>query len=318
MTGNDICRSGIGDDTVILSRHGGLSVTVMPAHGARVAQIIDARGNDWLADTGAGELPAGAPVEFSGGTRGGWDECLPSVSACTDPNRPGTEIADHGDFWAAPWAVNHLDEHCVRLVSDVPGHPLQVKKTVALPADRESLHVEIEIRNRTDLPYQYLYSAHPLWAFEHDVSIDLPGAGRMRTAFGPGWREPVNGEWPLFSLPCAAPQDMSQIVRRGDRSNYKVFVRWSGRAQYCVEALDSALRLRQSPEVNPWLGICVNRGAYPDASAAEHWIALEPTTAPIDSLAVAVQSGWAQKLEPAAAVRWTTQIQIVHGAPVWP
>lgn len=303
---------------VVLSRPNGLSLTLIPAHGGRIAQITDARGNNWLADTGAAELPADAPVEFSGGTRGGWDECLPSVSDCTDPNRPGIEIADHGDFWATPWAVDDLDEHCVSLVSEVPGHPLQVRKTVALPAEYESMYVEIEIRNRTDLPYRYLYSAHPLWAFEHDISIDLPGAGRMRTAFGPGWLEPVRGKWPLLPSPDSAPQDMSQIARHGDRSNYKVFVRWSGRAQYRVKALDSALRLRQSPEVNPWLGLCVNRGAYPHAAAAEHWIALEPTTAPTDSLAVAVQSGSAQKLGAAGTVRWSTQIQIVHGAPVRP
>lgn len=312
MTGNGTCRSVIGDHPVVLSRHGGLSVTVMPGHGARIAQITDAQGNDWLASTGAGELPADVPVEFSNGTRGGWDECLPSVSACTDPSRPDTEIADHGDFWAAPWAVNHLNEHCVRLVSDVPGHPLLVRKTVTLLTDRESLHVEIEIRNRTGRPYQYLYSAHPLWTFEHDVSIDLAGAGQIRTAFGPYWSEPVIGAWPHLSLRDAAPQDMSQISRRGDRSNFKVFVRWSGQAQYRIPALDSALRLRQSPGVNPWLGICVNRGAYPDASAADHWIALEPTTAPTDSLPTAVESGWARELKPAAAVRWTTQIQIVH------
>lgn len=284
-------------EPVVLARRGGLAITVVPAHGARITQIADPRGNNWLADTGASELPDGAPVEFAGGTRGGWDECLPSVSACADPNRPGVDIADHGDFWAAPWTVHQLDDDSVTLVGDVPGHPLQVRKTVGLPADRESVQVDIDIRNRADRPYQFLYSAHPLWAFEHDVVVDLPGAGETVPGFG---------------LPDVLP-DVSRIAYRGERTNYKVFIRWSGRARYSVPALNSAVSLRQSPEINRWLGVCVNRGAYPNLSAGDHWVALEPTTAPTDSLAAAVQSGSAAVLQPGGSVRWTTDIEVVHG-----
>jgi len=302
-------------EPVVLSRHGGLSVTVAPEHGARIAQITDPRGHNWLADTGAGELADGAPVEFAGGTRGGWDECLPSVSACADPSRPGFDVADHGDFWATPWAVQRQDDDSVSLVSDVPGHPLQVRKTVRLPADRERLLVEIEVRNRSELPYRFLYSAHPLWAFQHDAVVDIPGAGQMITAFGTGWPEPMCGEWPMLAAADAAPQNISQIARRGGRSNYKVFVRWAGRASYAVPALGSAVLVTQSPGVTPWLGLCVNRGGYPDSSAGDYWIALEPTTAPTDSLFTAVESGWAVMLDPAGVVRWTTEIEVVHGRP---
>lgn len=313
MIGQAARRRKAGTEPVVLSTRGGLTVTVMPSRGARIGQITDTLGTNWLADTGAGELPDGAPVEFANGSRGGWDECMPSVSGCPDPNRVGADIADHGDFWATPWAVESLDEGAVALTTGRADHPLQVRKTVSLPAGRESLRVDLEVLNRSGSPYRFLYSAHPLWAFSNDAMIDVPGASEMSTAFGPGWPQRTAGSWPMAPAANSGRQDISRIPYRGDRTNYKVFVRWSGEARLTVPALESAVVLRQSPAITPWLGICVNRGAYPSTLDGDHWIAIEPTTAPTDSLVTAIESGWERTLEPGRVVAWTTNIEIVHG-----
>lgn len=312
MIGQAARRRTAGTEAVFLSNRGGLTVTVIPSRGARIAQITDSLGTDWLADTGAGELPDGAPVEFAKGNRGGWDECLPSVSGCADPNRAGIDIADHGDVWATPWVVKHLDEGTVALTSSRRDHPLEMRKTVSLNADRERLRVDLEVLNRSATPYKFLYSAHPLWVFGHDAAIDIPGACVMSTAFGPDWPRPIQGSWPMAPGGNNGVQDISRILHRGDPANYKVFVRWSGEARLSFPALGSAVVLRQSPAVTPWLGICVNRGAYPSTVDGDRWIAIEPATAPTDSLVTAVESGWERTLEPGAVLSWTSNIELVH------
>lgn len=284
-------------EPVVLTRTHGVSVTVVPGYGARIAQITDSHGNDWLANTGAQELADDVPVSFAAGTRGGWDECLPSVAPCGDPNRPGCDIADHGDFWAAPWSATMLDDHAATFITAVPGHPLAMRKTVRLPAGRQRFTVDIDIVNRSDAPYQFLYSAHPLWAFNSDVVVDVPGSGDFVAGFG---------------CPDDLTAPIGEIVRRGDRTNYKVFVRWSGTARYAVPALSTAVVLRQDPAVNRWLGVCVNRGGYPAGMAGDYWIALEPTTAPTDSLATAAQAGSAAVLKPRESVRFRTSVEFLH------
>jgi galactose mutarotase-like enzyme len=285
---------------------------VIPAHGARIAQITDALGNNWLTDTGSGELTDGAPVLFAGGTRGGWDECLPSVSACPDPNRPGFDVADHGDFWAARWSVDSLEDGAVVMVSDLPHHPLQVRKTVTLTPDREEVEVEVEIGNRSGAPYRFLYSAHPLFAFEHDTTIEIPGAGDVVTGFGPDWPDPLAGEWPLLVETDGRSRDLSQIPYLGELVNHKVFVRWAGQVRMSVPALGSSMLMRQPGEENPWLGLCVNRAAYPSTAEGDRWIALEPTTAPTDSLVSAVECGSDVTIAAGGSRSWTTKVEILH------
>lgn len=283
-------------EPVVLSGPRGVRVTVVPGHGARIAQITDAHGNDWLADTGAQELADDVPVSFAAGTRGGWDECLPSVAPCADPNRPGRDIADHGDFWAASWLATMVEDSAAAFAADVPGYPLAMRKTVRLPAERQGLTVDIDIVNRSGAPYRFLYSAHPLWAFGSDVIVDVPGAGDVVPGFG---------------CPDYVTPPIGTIRRRGDRTNYKAFVQWSGIARYAVPALNTAMVLRQTPGVNPWLGVCVNRGGYPAGMPGDYWIALEPTTAPTDSLAAAVLAGSAAVLEPDKSVHISTSVEFV-------
>lgn len=302
-------------EQIELSRPGGLTVTVIADHGARISRLTDSRGVQWLAGTGAAELPATTPTLFANGTRGGWDECLPSVSTCDDPNRPGVAIADHGDFWARPWTVTQTDDHSVTMSAAIPGHPLRATKTVTLAGGAEKLRVDVQLRNHSDHPYAFLYSAHPLWAFTRDAHLDLPGAGEFITAFGPGWSDPKTAYWPNLPTGSGARQDLSDIPLRGELINYKVFVRWSGTARLEFPDLGSALLLQQRPDTAPWLGVCINRGAYPSRAGGDHWIALEPTNAPTDSLVTAVGLGSAQVLQAAATACFTSQIQIQHSEP---
>lgn len=290
-----------------------LTVAVVPGSGARIAQITDASGRAWLMDTGRAEPPTSRPVAFVEGARSGWDECLPSVAACADPNsgRTGERIADHGDFWAQPWRVEHASATEVRLDSGGIDHPLRVRKTIRLWSGRSGFEVRLDVHNQSDDEYRFLYSAHPLWAWEHPAKVNLPGATEVRSAFGEAWPVAAVARWPLMTVGDGGRRDLSDLPRSGKPENYKVFVRWAGEAWLSFPSLRTAVVLRQSPEVTPWLGLCVNRDAWPAVGAGESWIAIEPTTAPTDSLPTALELGADRLLAPGASLNWTSSIELV-------
>ena len=299
---------------VLTAEHPGLTVTVVPRSGARIAQITDAAGRNWLIDTGRAEPNTDRPIAFTEGTRGGWDECLPSIAACTDPNpgHTGSQIADHGDFWSRPWTVQELLATEVSLDSGDVDHPLRIRKTIRLWPGCPGFEVSLDVHNRSERDYRFLYSAHPLWAWSNTAVIELPGATELRTAFGQQWPESLSGSWPFLNDGVGDPDDLSTVLRAGNPTNYKVFVRWAGHARLSFPALRAAVVLRQSSQHTPWLGICVNRDAWPAVGAGESWIAIEPTTAPTDSLLEAVRSGSDRVLAPGQSLSWTSSIEIVQ------
>lgn len=288
-----------------------LSVYILAERGAQIEQIHDNVFDvNWLA--AFGRTPEPITKAFADGTRAGFDDCMPSIAPCADPNagRPGSMIADHGDFWSAPWSVCSQSETAAALDTRDIDHPLLVRKSIKLAVDRPCLYIRYQLRNRSDHPYRYLYSAHPLFAWRSDARLVLPAGAPMSVAFGGGIAaDGSSGHWPW--LPgCTSPFDVSYVPFHGDRVNYKVFVRSSGSCTLQFAGCDQELTMQYSPARLTWLGICVNRGAWPDRAAQESWIALEPATAPADSLIDAIARGEESVLGPGQATSWTLRLKL--------
>ena len=94
-----------GAEENVVIKAGGCSVTLMPALGGKIASLRV--GADELLQTPLKPLaPRTRTMAFSDSDASGWDECLPSVAACTMPTEAGTAvIPDHGDLWRVPWKV---------------------------------------------------------------------------------------------------------------------------------------------------------------------------------------------------------------------
>lgn len=281
-------RFTIGDES--------LTVTLVPETGARIAQLTDQFGTNWLVETGRPE-PGWAPdidpaaVDFTEGTQGGWDDCLPSVS-------PTDTIADHGDFWFRPWSIASRTELSATLGGPDFGQPVHLVKHVAVLPGRAAVDVTLEAFHAGDgAPVPVLYSAHPLFRWPSTAVLEFPGAEEIRHVFGAGKQPITDG----VSLPSAARAE-----------TYKSFVRWAGRA--CMTFPDSRRRIvvSQPPGARelPWLGVCINRGCWPPADPGESWIALEPTTSPIDALDEAVADGTAVVLAPGESVTWAMTVTL--------
>src|SRR5436305_4542411 len=92
-------RTSIAESENVLIHAGDCVVTVLPRFGGKIASIR----------VGSHELlqPPLSPIEprtrtmpFDQADASGWDECLPSVAACSVKTAAGqAEIPDHGDLW---------------------------------------------------------------------------------------------------------------------------------------------------------------------------------------------------------------------------
>jgi hypothetical protein len=70
--------------------------------------------------------------------------------------------------------------------------------------------------------------------------------------------------------------------------------------------------MRFDPVQNPYVGLWLAYGGWPEGQARrQHCVALEPCTAPVDSLTAAVERGSARILAAGAKWEWTIEIEIV-------
>ena len=93
---------GLAEENVLI-RAGACSVSVLPRLGGKIASIqVD--GRELLQTPLAPLAPRTRTMTFDAGDASGWDECLPSVGACTVSTQAGpAEIPDHGDLWRVEW-----------------------------------------------------------------------------------------------------------------------------------------------------------------------------------------------------------------------
>lgn len=190
-----------------------VAVTLRPAQGGRLTGLTDRRtGVQWLHEgrTGHPFVPA---MAFRDGARGGFDECLPSVAACPypDPQWGAAVVADHGDFWSWPWTVVSQSSTTITLDTRDVEHPLLLTRNVTVGA-AGGVRLTYGLRNRSALPYLYLYSAHPLFALPDGGRLDLPPAP-LRTAFGARLRPGTQSRWPYVLGADAGPFDYSDLCR---------------------------------------------------------------------------------------------------------
>lgn len=266
------------DEVVIRS---GSTAASVSTRGARVSQVR-------TSDAGAWFLPSQpfdqrGPVGFERGARAGWDECFPSIEAVDG-------VSDHGDLWHRQWRVVEHDQTRVCMALDDDRSDVRVEREVTLVD--AGLMTLVRIENRSTKPVPYLYSAHPMFAWRSDATLDVPGGAELQHLFGAAI------EW--VSDDAGARVDLP-IDGRADCVKY--FVRWQGDARLHQD--HGVLRISADARSLPWLGVCVNRRAWPAPEREQLWIALEPATAPTDSLDIAASTGAAMTLAAAETVTFS-------------
>lgn len=301
---------------------------ILPASGGKVSSLRSTRtGKEWLwTDPDRPLAPRPAGGDFADHELSGWDECFPTVGPCPYPDPPfaGLALADHGELWRYPWEDVSRDPGEVALALDGRELPYRFERTVRAGSEG-GLTFEYRVSNRSAAPLRSLWSMHPLFAVHPGMTLEIPGRPAMTKEFGFGGRlGPEDGEdggagrgdvhrWPLVHgrrggsdlrvLDADPPAVLDKVVVRGLTS---------GVVALADPVAGEVLSLRFDPRSIPYLGVCINLGAWPFAGRPQRWVALEPTTGGTDRLDDACRRSEAMAIAPFSSVGW--RLDVVVGA----
>ncbi len=297
---------------VVLPQLGGkiASLTLLPWAGRRGGPLLQGPLKPYLLRTPT------LPFDESDGS--GWDECLPSIGPCEVTYGNNTaQITDHGDYWRLPWKVEEQTGELLRMSAQGTSLPFFFERTLELEGN--VLLLDYTVRNQADVAVPYAWSVHPLFAVDPGDRIILPHSVEEITA-----ESSANGRlgpagsthfWPFTAnVNDGSALDLTTVGQPSDGVGDKIVMRAPAEGWCALDrlTLGARLTLRFDPKANPWLGIWICYGGWPAAATARKGftVALEPCTAPVDSLAEAIARGEAGKLAPGEETRWQLALEV--------
>jgi len=300
------------------------AVDVLPAFGGKIASMRK-NGIELLQQPLLPYAPRTLTTAFEESDASGFDECLPSVSAC-DIESPTGKIAvpDHGEFWRLPCEVESQTQHEVHLTSSGTVLPLRFERRLRIESDSphtgaDTLRIDYRIENVGQSKLYYAWSAHPLFAIDPGDRILLPASvsqvkveGSARNRLG---SKGAVHSWPTARLATGDTVDLDRAGNVSDDIGDKIYASsppegWCAIARAGADArFGLRVQVEFDPALSPFLGLWLCYGGWPEGQAnRQYCVALEPCTAPVDSLATAMASGWARRLVPGQCDLWWMRI----------
>lgn len=306
---------------------GDCELTILPQFGGKIASIR-VKGRELLQQPLA---PIGArtrTMAFDEGDASGWDECLPSVAACAVEFAGGeAQIPDHGDLWRV--AAEPVDQRTERRDQRSDDSAVWVWECFSLPLrlERELAIQETESGWRIAANYRltnigaeaapWSWAAHPLFAVEAGDRVILPDSIRALRLEGSGKdRLGRNGDrvaWPVARLADGGQTDLATAQEPESAIGDKLFAgplateeNWA-----VLERPSAEVRIRVGfdAKATPYLGLWLCYGGWPERPGPkQNCVALEPATAPADSLAS--EGPWSRVLEPGESFDWAMTVDL--------
>ena len=197
--------------------------------------------------------------------------------------------------------------------------PLRLERTLTL-TEKETgctLRLDYSVTNLSSERVPWSWAAHPLFAVEEGDRIVLPESiKRLRLEGSGGGRLGKSGDavaWPMATLANGGEGDLSVADAANSGIGDKLFAGpLSASENWCELVRPSAgVRIRVSfdAQATPYLGLWICYGGWPERPGPKQvCVALEPATAPVDSLA---QSGpWSRVLEPGDCFSWPMDVDL--------
>jgi galactose mutarotase-like enzyme len=259
-------------------------------------------------------------MAFDEGDASGWDECLPSVASCSVDTQAGkVSIPDHGDLWRTAWHEIEETASSSTLRGVCFSLPLELDRTISLeetPAGAR-LRLEYSVTNTGGYAVPWSWAAHPLFTVEPGDRILLPDSiDALRLEGSGGSRLGKSGQivgWPMAVLAQGGSADLRLAQLAESSIGDKLFAGpLSATENWCaLERTRAGLRIRVTldPLATPYLGLWICYGGWPDRPGPKQMcVAMEPATAPVDSLA---QTGpWSRMLAPGDCFSWPMIVEI--------
>lgn len=314
--------TGLEENVVIQA--GDCALTLIPALGGKLASLRV--GSDELLQTPLNPYaPRTHSMAFSEADASGWDECLPSVAGCTlETEACQATIPDHGDLWRIPWQVLDAAEDSATLRATCFSLPLQLTRSIILSETPTGWQLQLlySLTNLGAYSVPWSWAAHPLFHAEPGDQILLPDSIHTLRLEGSGQNRLGAANdviaWPIATTPAGSQTDLSQAASPDSGHGDKLFAgplaltdNW---ATLVRSTIGLRLTVRFEPALTPYLGLWLCYGGWPDGPAKKQvCVALEPTTAPVDSLAIA--GPWSRTLEIGETVTWPMALHIDRISP---
>jgi galactose mutarotase-like enzyme len=317
--------SGVGIENVLI-RAGECMVTVLPRIGGKIASIRIGE-QELLQQPLAPIAGRNRTMGFDQADASGWDECLPSVAACSVETHDGVaQIPDHGDLWRVEWenrdrgpGGGDQDATRVELSGRCFSLPLELERRLELQETKNGwrLQLQYKVVNKSSKPVPWSWAAHPLFAVQEGDRITLPESIRqLRLEGSGGGRLRKGGDivaWPKARLQDGSAVDLRVADAPESEVGDKLFAGpLTGSENWCsLERPSEGVRVRVTFDVaaTPYLGLWICYGGWPERPGPKQMcVAMEPSTAPVDSLAVTGE--WSRMLEARDCFRWWMEVEI--------
>lgn len=304
--------SGPSEENVLIQK-GPCSVQILPRFGGKIASIL-LENKELLQAPLAPVAPRTQTMPFDESDASGWDECLPSVAGCTVQTAAGpAQVPDHGDLWRVPWEIIASGPDSVTLRGACFSLPLVLERTTVLSetAGGWRLANHYKLTNHGNHPAPWSWAAHPLYGAAEGDRIRLPqsihqlrleGSGGQRLGAGG-----VTVNWPIATLAGGGQTDLRMAQSPTSGIGDKLFTgQLTAEENWCtIERPSAGVRIHISFDAaaTPYLGLWICYGGWPDRPGPKQvCIAPEPSTTPVDSLAVT--GPWSRTLAPGASFSW--------------
>jgi galactose mutarotase-like enzyme len=293
-----------------------LRAVILPELGGKIASLISlSSGREFFLqhpDRPYRRARHGDP--FIDSDISGFDECLPTVSACPYPEPPfaGMTMPDHGEVWSLPWK-HEIGPETVTLEVAGVCLPYRLRRTTRLSGS--AVELDYEITNTSDQAFKYLWSAHPLLTIEPGAEIVLPsGISELLVDYSAGKRFMVGQTvaWPAALTAGGEPAQLNTITGPQQKTADKFFTSRMSEG-YCgmrIPSVNQAIFFRFNPQEVPYLGVWICQGGFPAEGPPEFTIALEPCNGRPDSLVTAIANRECPELPAGGTHRWHLQIEI--------
>lgn len=290
-----------------------LAVIVVPGEGGRVASIRSLHsGVEFLTQSlkSGSHVRPGLSTSFEDGPCAGMEECLPTVGPC-GPDTEGGPAPDHGDFWQLAWKVTETSSTQLRLHAIGFSRPLLFSKELSLKGSE--LRIGYRVENLQPAPTSFLYACHPLFAVCEGDRILLPQEARSLSLYY-SRHERLGASGSLVCWPRTQSGVCLDVV--DDETAGTAEMLYTGRLNKgCCGVYRGSARqgLTLSFDVGklPYLGLWLCYGGWPDDAAEprQYAVAIEPTTAPCNTLAKAQNAGSAVTLGAGESFGWEIRLQ---------
>ncbi len=266
-------------------------------------------------------------AEFAAYDMSGFDECFPTVA--TSPyrslshpaNRYEIEFPDHGELWSRPWEYSNGSNELRFQIRGVKAD-YEFEKRITLEGN--SLRLRYTLRNLWREPLSFLWSAHPLLAVHPGMRILLPGGIKHVLL---NWSSDADvgtfGEqipWPNIH-PGRRGLDFAEVQDPALGVAVKCFTDSldAGCAALYDRVADESLLIRFDPTENPYLGLWLCYGGWPETADRKHLtVALEPCNGRPDSLREAVLRKECSEVPAGGERHWTMFLSLWRGLPPEP